>query len=265
MFSKEGFKKYLKHNAYRSYVYLDILSTLAKKVDINNPEETIKYILDNKDNNAKGYTNMFIKSLRVYYNFKNIDVELPKLLKVDEKVPDSITEEYFLENVIPMIDEEMFTEPLRVKTVLYFMFYTGVRKSELYYLRRKDIDLKERKAKIYGKKTVRERIVLFNKRTTKFLDEYFRYEREETGNAFNLEKGSVNYIFNKLKPFFKQDNVNFRPNLMRHSFATHLIRKGADVTIVSRLLGHSSIMSTMKYLNTNIDLLKENYDKLLGN
>jgi len=96
-----------------------------------------------------------------------------------------------------------------------------------------------------------------NKRIKKILIEYFNSEPEKT-NAFNIGKYSIFDIFKTLKLYFQ--DINIRPHLFRHSFATHLLRKGIDISIVSKLLGHNDIKTTMRYLQTNITLLKEVYN-----
>ncbi len=256
-----NFKQYLINNGYNSLIYAKVISSLNKKVNINNIENITNYLMKNKNNYAEEYINLHIKALKLFYKYKGINAELPKLRKVDNKIPESITEEYFLKTIIPMIDREMFLKPLRVKALLFFLFYTGVRKSELLTLKRKDIDLKQKTAKIYGKKTKKERLVVFTNKTKEILIEYFDKEPEKI-NSFNLGKYSLNEICSKLKPYFP--DINLKPHLFRSSFATHLLSKGVDVTIVSKLLGHSNLQTTMRYLNTNIDLISNIYKKQVG-
>jgi len=153
--------------------------------------------------------------------------------------------------------EDIFPNPLKVKAILYFMFYTGVRQSEMVPIQRKDIDLKACIAKIYEKKTKKERLAVFPPRITKILLDYFNY-CPEGENAFNIGKHSITYIFKALKHFFPK--IRLRPHLLRHSFATHLLRKGVDIAVVSKLLGHSNISTTERYLRLDISLIKEVYN-----
>ena len=224
---------------------------LKKSID-----DYILYML--KRNLAKETINNFIKAIRVYCKFINIDIPILKSLKPEEKLPEAITEEYFKKYIDEMIQFIFDNNALKVKTMLWFMFYTGLRKSEVYNLKRADFNLKERTVKVYQQKTKNERITFYTEEVKKLLEFYFSTEAEEEG-AFNLGKGGIEYIFLVMKPYFK--DVKLNPHIFRSSYATMLLKKGVDVTIVQKLLGHKNINSTLKYLKTNNELLKEIYDK----
>jgi len=251
-----NFSDYLKANGHSSSVYVGIVNRLLTHIKTPTKELLYNHILSLKQRYSTEYVNLNIKAIKAYIRFKELDIEMPKLSRCIHKLPDSITEEYFEGNIIPML-EDIFSKPLRVKALLYFMFYTGVRQSELAPIKRKDIDIKSCMVKVYEKKTKKERLAVFPKRIRRILLEYFNSEGE-VENAFNVGKYAISDIFKTLKPYFM--DIKLRPHLLRHSFATHLLRKGVDVTIVSKLLGHSNIQTTMRYLQTDITLIKEVYN-----
>ena len=255
------FKDYLILNGYSTLLYHLLVRKFLKEVKVEEiSEETIqKFILAKKGTSSIETTNAYIKAIKVFLKFLKKDIPTPKLFKTILKLPDSIPLEYFENKIIPVI-ECVFTNPLRIKTILYFMYYTGIRKSEIFTLKRSSIDLEKRTAKIYVKKTKEERLVIFPKKVASLLESYFSIDPEQD-NAFNLNTNTIPYIFSTLRPHFK--DIKLRPHLFRHSFATHLLRKGADVTIVQKLLGHKDIKSTMRYLGTNEKLIKEMYDKYI--
>ena len=250
------YKDYLIANGHASLVYVGIINRLLNHINKPTKEALYRHILDLKQRYSTEYVNLNIKAIKSYLRYKGLNIDLPKLSQPIRKLPDSITKEYFEGDIVPLL-EDIFPKLLKVKAILYFMFYTGIRQSEMFPIKRKDINLKACISKIYEKKTKKERLVLFPKRIKKILVEYFNSEPEKH-NAFNIGKYSISDIFKTLKPYFP--DVNIRPHLFRHSFATHLLRKGIDISIVSKLLGHNDIKTTMRYLQTDITLLKEVYN-----
>lgn len=250
------FKAYLMTNGYSSLTYLSVINHYIAKNKISQ-DAIYKYILNLKSNRSIEYTNLNIKALKVYLLYLNKDIKLPKLYKTLKTLPDSITEGYLNENLLPMIEVIFDSNVFKIKTLLNFMFYTGVRRNELVYLKRKDFDFNENMVKIYGEKTKKERIVVYPDKVRIALKQYFN-EEKQAENAFNLNKTTVKNLFLRLKPFFP--DINLRPHLMRHSFATHLIKKGVPLPIVSKLLGHSSFQTTERYLRLDIEIYREVYN-----
>jgi len=222
-----------------------------------NQDTLNQYLKQCKEKYSSNQYNVILFAIKKLTIFLKKDLEFPKPEKINLESPDFITREYFEKEIIPVV-ECIFENPLKIKAILYFMFFTGVRKHEVAILKREHINLKTRRAKIFGKRK-KPREVIFNKITTDILERYFSLEHE-TINAFNMEYSSIGWIFKKINPYLRE--VNFRPLLMRHSWATYYLKKGLDISEISKILGHSQIQTTMRYANANIDNIQEKIDKI---
>lgn len=242
--------------------YIKKINKLLVKVklkDIN--EETIIQFLSTLTEKFTPTTqNSYRNAIRSFLKFLNKNVVVPQNLKVKKKLPIGITETYFEKELLPLVDC-IFQNPLKLKAILYFMFYTGVRVSEVPSLKREDVNLTERTAKIYAGKGNEERIVFFNNKTKEMLDTYFSVEPEDT-NAFNTSKQSIQKKLHKIKPYCK--NINIHSHLFRHSFATMFLANGGDLSTLSKLLGHKNIQTTMMYSGLQTHQLKVIYDNIIN-
>ncbi len=261
----------------------------AYRIDI---EQFISYFEENelevnRDNVRDYISNIFvltknkatlsrkISSLKTFYNYlvkfgivsKNVfdSISSPKL---DKKMPEILTENEintFLDN----LSEEKFID-IRNKAIFEFIYATGMRISEVVNLRIEDINFNDNLVRIMGKGK-KERIVPFNDYSKELLLRYIKRAKEK----FNIE---INYIFLNsrgkkitersveriLKSVFKNimdSNKNVYPHLLRHSFATHLLQRGANLRVIQELLGHSNLATTEKYTNLNYKDLLNTYKK----
>jgi len=217
-----------------------------------------EYLKHCKEKYAPSYYNVILFALKKFMTFLKKDLEFPKQEKITLDAPDFMTREYFEKEVIPVV-ECIFENPLKVKAILYFMFFTGIRRKELTQLKREHINLKTRRAKVICGKRKKPRELIFNKTTTDIITRYFALENE-VDNAFNVNYSSLGSIFQRIKPYLSE--VNFRIILLRHSFATYYLKKGLDISEISKMLGHSQIQTTMRYANANIDDIQEKIDKI---
>jgi len=239
--------------------YLQRIKEFLKENSIDDITEEIiiNYLLKLKETNSNSTVNGYRCAIKSFLEFLKKDITLPKQLKIEEKLPEFITRDIFEKEVIK-VAECICPNPMRTKAVLYFLFFTGIRENELLSLKRKDIDLENRTAKIYNKKGKKEKIIIFTEKVRDILKYYFSVEIEQN-NAFNITDKQIEYIFNLLKPKFK--NINLHPHMFRHSFATYLRNRGFSIEDIKELLGHKSIQSTMRYAHADIKDIKEKYDK----
>jgi integrase/recombinase XerC len=184
--------------------------------------------------------------------------------RLDKKLPVylSIDEVFHLLDTIK--DEDLPTKyPIRDKTIFELLYATGVRCSELVNIRVCDLDMYNKTIRILGKGN-KERIVLFGEKAKERIMLYFSQERcvqkKQDEHLFlnyrkeKLTPRTVQRIVELFRRFLKIDR-NITPHKIRHSFATHLLNKGADLRVVQELLGHKTLASTEKYTHVSLDEL----------
>jgi integrase/recombinase XerD len=174
-----------------------------------------------------------------------------KAPKIDKRLPKFITYDELnklLENA----------ENYRDKLIIKFLFYTGVRVSELIKIKKNDIIFEEGFVKVYGKGG-KERIVPIPKELLNELRDYIN--KINTENIFPLSSRQVERI---IKNVAKKAGINKKvtPHVLRHSLATTLLSKGVDIRYIQEILGHSSLNITQIYTHVVPNQLKEIYQKV---
>lgn len=220
--------------------------------------------------------NRKIASLRAYYAFlqKTGDITASplakhKALRTETKiaVPFSETE---MEKVLSEIPFRCDFEGIRDKLIIELLYTTGIRRAELIRLKCSDIDLTQRTLKVLGKRN-KERILPLLSSTVLYIQEYLaqRSQLEKIENPisfFLTKKGLKIYetlVYRIINKYFSliSSKVKKSPHVLRHTFATHLLNRGADLNAVKELLGHSSLASTQVYTHSSIAELKKVYGK----
>jgi len=157
----------------------------------------------------------------------------------------------------------------RNKAMLELMYSSGLRVTELINLKVTDIDLDMALVRIFGKGS-KERVIPLGEYAINALKEYITYHRggllkNNTSNYLFLssrgDKMTRQAFFKILKKIAKEQGIKteFSPHTLRHSFATHLLKHGADLRSIQELLGHSDVSSTQIYTHITNEKLKENY------
>lgn len=165
---------------------------------------------------------------------------------------------------------------LRDRAILELMYATGMRVSEVCSLNISNLNIEENEITVLGKGS-KERIVLLSNKAKRFLNKYFEivYTQLSHGNSDISNQESPVFINNRgyritprsveriIKDYANKANIkkSVTPHTLRHSFATNLLNKGADLRVVQELLGHSSISNTQIYTHVNTERLKEVYNK----
>jgi len=253
-----------------------------------------KYLLDEKDLSDE---RRFLRSFKKYIQYLKRDkrvsqnyiylvtvvvkkfLEFNKLYYLNEiktpkrtkSLPKSLNE-IEVENLINAVDcneindtEAKKIMKLRNKLILALLYSSGLRISELVTLLTKDIDLDERTMRIRGKGE-KDRIVLFDNKAKILIEEYLELRKSETDYLFlnRFDKPlTPRYIQMMIKNYAEIAGIKKKvtPHILRHSFATHLLKNGVDIRVIQQLLGHSDLSTTQIYTSVDMETLKTVYDK----
>ena len=160
---------------------------------------------------------------------------------------------------------------LRDRAILEVLYSSGIRVSELTGITLKDVDFKQKIIRVRGKGK-KERLALYGREGARALRFYLHVrpllirsgEKESTlflnwrGRA--LSSRQVQRIVEKYW-LFSELSKKITPHAFRHSFASHLLGRGADLRVIQELLGHESLATTEKYLHVDVTRLIEVYKK----
>jgi integrase/recombinase XerD len=158
------------------------------------------------------------------------------------------------------------TQGIRDKAVLETLYATGMRVSEVVYLKLDDVNLDIGFLRCIGKGK-KERIVPLGKKAISSIKRYLATARpkllknKESQFLFLSRIGkkiSRQSLWKLIKKYAKEARIKktIKPHILRHSFATHLLERGADLRSVQEMLGHASISTTQIYTHINKDRLR---------
>jgi integrase/recombinase XerC len=157
---------------------------------------------------------------------------------------------------------------IRNRTIIEFLYLTGMRRSELIGLRDNDVDMVDGSVKVTGKRN-KQRIIPLVKPFLARLQEYInvRNNNVETlsnGWFFITDKGNKmydKYVYNTVYSYLAMVTTIEKksPHILRHTFATHMLNRGADLNSIKELLGHANLSATQIYTHNTFEKLKKVY------
>ncbi|MBS3740620.1 MAG: site-specific tyrosine recombinase XerD [Candidatus Cloacimonetes bacterium] len=211
-------------------------------------------------------------SLKNFYKFLHSEdiISIPIYEKfpspqISQKLPVVLTEQE-VDNLLQAVKlKDKYG--IRDRALLEFVYSTGARVSEVISLRKSDIDFDQQIVRIFGKGR-KERFVPIARIAAKYCKTYMENARLEflkgkNSNIFFLnrfgDKLSRMGIWKIFAKYVKLADIekHVSPHTLRHSFATHLLKGGANLRVVQTLLGHSSINTTQIYTNIDQSYLQE--------
>ena len=189
-----------------------------------------------------------------------ITPKVPKRLPMflDEKCLNSLLDNGYFKNDF---------EGVRDKLIFGLFYGTGVRLSELVHLKDSDLYINEYLIRVLGKNN-KERIVPYPRPLNSLIEEYLQLRYDCFGDSAPVllltAKGKA--VYEKLVYRVVHKNLSLvttleqrSPHVLRHTFATHLLNRGADLNAVKELLGHSNLAATQIYTHTSTEKLQRIY------
>ena len=255
-----------------------------------------------KNNVATSTMARHISAIKQFFNFlqlENIITENPASLldhpKIQANIPEILTEKE-IEKLLDTAKKDKSNYGIQLYTMLELLYATGLRISELVEMKISDIQKKYRNDGLYtiddfliiNGKGNKERLIPINKTAKDALIKYINL-RESLLNGkksewlwttmvtFSKDKKDTKVIFKKdnhiarqifalnLKQLAIESNINpekVHPHILRHSFASHILQRGADLRVVQELLGHSDISTTQIYTHIADEKLKKIVNEL---
>ena len=219
--------------------------------------------------------NRKIATLKSFYKFlqkKELISQNPTLrikpLKTPKRIP-TFVEEQQMDLLLDKLHFEQDFVGQRDKMVLEILYNTGIREAELLGLKEQDIDFANQQIKVLGKGN-KERIIPITSIFAQQLRQYLQVRQEQFGNGtpalILTDAGAPAYpmlIYRIVKKYLEVITTQSKksPHVLRHTFATHLLNKGADLNAVKEILGHSNLQATQKYTHNSLDRLREVFEQ----
>ena len=221
--------------------------------------------------------NRKIACLRSYYKFllkqevieKNPMTKI-KVLKTKKKLPHFVQETEMVSLLDNNTDFKNDHEGLRSQLMLELFYGTGIRLSELITLKDININLRDQTIKVLGKRN-KERIIPFSSSIVSLIEGYRKVRNKEIdikdhGRLLVTDSGDELYpmlVYRTVKSYLhNHTSVEKKsPHVLRHSYATHLLNKGAEINAVKDLLGHSSLAATQVYTHNSMEKLKKVFEQ----
>lgn len=261
-------------SSYKNDLYKFLEYNKGKNINNITNNDLKEYLkkLKNETLNEKSISRN-ISCLKSFYKFlviekvvKDNPSETITMPKIKKSLPDILTEE----DVLKLLDIELNDNfSYRNKAMLELMYATGLRVSELVNLKLQDIDLSQDIVRTFGKGS-KERIIPIGDYAKEYLEKYIYEYRGSMLKRNNSEYIFLNNhgkkmtrqgFFKIIKKIAKEKGIEkeLSPHTLRHSFASHLLKYGADLRTIQELLGHSDISTTQIYTHITNEELKNNY------
>jgi len=236
-------------------LYTSYLKKFLEIIDVKDPyqirTQQIIYFLETHQYSSTSQQNQYIGTLKLFakYILGKKDIHLTKIErpKSEKKLPRVIDGDFIKERLNKI-------ENLKHKAILTLTYSVGLRVSEIVNLKIEDIDSKRMLIHIKNAKGRKDRIVPLSPVVLNLLRDYFKQYRPKE-YLFNGQSINQYSIGSCQKIYKKYIENNGHIHTLRHSCATTLLEKGADLRLIQKILGHSSVKTTEIYTHVSNQLL----------
>jgi integrase/recombinase XerC len=215
-----------------------------------------------------------VSALKSYYKWykrshqdfvdPTVKLVLPKMQK---RLPEFVDESSLFTTPLSDISADSF-EASRDLAIIELFYHTGIRSAELREIKMDSFRQSSSELKVFGKRN-KERIVPLSKGMRSLMENYLEErskleEIHDVDHFFITQKGKKLYpklVYRIVNDYLsKVSSVKKKsPHVLRHTFATHMLNKGADINAIKELLGHSSLAATQVYTHNSVDQLLKVY------
>ena len=244
----------------------------SQEISLQNVRQWLSHLVEEKY--APSSVNRKISSLKSYYRYlKQHELVNSKptdsigLLKQNKRLPQTVGEQdlnYLLDSVFV----ESTFENARDHLIVSLLYCTGIRRAELAGIQLGDVDIGSLQLRVKGKGN-KQRILPLLPELKGIIQKYLQQRKKVgaiTSHLFVTEKGKPIYsqlVYRVVKKYlsFVSTVKKKSPHVLRHSFATHLLNRGASIQVIRELLGHTSLAATEVYTHVTLEKLKETYNR----
>lgn len=276
-------KRVSKHTLTAYQSDLDQFQAFIQEVFPDHSPETADYgivrswIIQLVDSGIKAASvNRKIASLKTFYKFlmrqeviKKNPMTKIRVLKTQKRLPAFVKESEMI-NLLDAVEFEDTLDGWRDRLILELFYSTGIRLSELITLKEVQVDTTNHTIKVLGKRN-KERLIPFPKSIVSIYMNYRQIKNKEVemkshGYVFVTDTGDPCYpmmVYRIVRRYLKENTNTEKksPHVLRHTYATHLLNKGAEINAVKDLLGHSSLAATQVYTHNSMEKIKKAYDQ----
>lgn len=261
-------KKKLSNNTVSSYYidikkYINYLNSINLKLNNVVENDIIGYIINlEKENVSVATVSRMISSIKSFHDYlflnhitNNNPAKAIKKPKIEKQEVDILTEEE-IEALLnfPKLDTPKL---IRDKAIFEVLYGTGIKVSELVDMDIDNVDLKL--DYIYCNISKNKRVIPLSDITKIYLEKYIKEARldltDEYEKALFVNSSGQRFtrqgLWKIIKKYANIANIskNINPSMLRHSFAIHLLNEGANIAVVSKILGNANLSSLQAYLN----------------
>lgn len=220
---------------------------------------------------------LFFEFLHNRYKLKNVAQNLV-FPKIEKTLPNYLTEQE-VQKLLSAANKDSSAKGIRNKVMLYLLYASGMRVSELVNLTTDQIHFDTGFIHLIGKGN-KERVIPLPKNILELLKQYMEVIYKQLLPEKMLGVGKKNYLFpavynNAVKPISRQlfwlalkkilthaaIFKNVSPHSLRHSLATHFLKNGADIRSLQMLLGHENLATVQMYTHLGTSQVRKIYDK----
>lgn len=242
--------------------------------DSDNIRDWITLLMEEKHSAA--YVNRSLVALRTFFKFCLLSGEIvvdPVRTITGPKKPKRIPQfidEKDMDKLLSQLEEQTDDfNIVRARTIIYILYLTGLRASELLSIDDNMIDFVNKEIKVTGKRN-KQRIIPFAQELQDVVCSYLalRDEKiERIDNALFVGNKGKRLTYGQLRKIVKENlslvstMKKLSPHLLRHTFATSMLNHDANLESIQKLLGHQSLNATEIYTHTTFEQLKRIYNE----